>query len=1244
MGRLFKAISVVASGYGKRSPEKIRSAGVICFRFKPSEVQVQSRFINRISCFTAVLALIFGLTLTASAQRYLGGIQGEVTDPTGAKVAGATIVAEETSTHFKTSGVSNGAGAYNFPALNPGTYKVTATAPTFKTENRQDVVLTAGQVQTVDFALTVGAASETISVTAENTLLDTGSANIATTLSTQEVTDLPNEGRNPFVMATLAAGVLNGGSGGYFQGKSSQFTNPFSGVAVQIVSAGNGGHNRLTLNGIPDDPAERFSGSSYSGFVPSPEAVEEVKVQTSIFDAQVGHGNGTVTNTVVRTGTNKLHGAAYYVFQNTYLNANTSEKVPTQYAAVNPTRRNNDQLSQTGFVVDGPVVIPHLYNGRDKTFFMVAFERYASHTAINYSTKVPTAAELGGDFSALCTAFDGTGRCTNGIQLFDPNSPVDINGNRTAFFANNNIASRITASGKAFASYFPAPSIAGVTTGTNYISTQTSYPSTYPSFIVRMDHAIGQKNKINGIFFRSGLTQSYPLQGFPKGIGPGGYGYSVYRNNRGGSVDDVHQFSSSMVLDSRFGLLYHPFGLAYPGNSNFDLSTLGISGTNLPYKSFPGLSITDGYATLAAGAGGQVSENTTGSIEEILTKTLGSHTLRLGFEGNLIRYNVQNPQSGFGNTSGPSGNQSSIAFDRRFTQQNYNVGDANSGDPIAALLLGTFSSISYNITPAYALQQIYAAPFVQDDWRVNSKLTVNLGFRWDYESPFTERYNKMVSNFCTTCANPLGIAVNGQAVKGGLQFTSSSNRFPYPRDLNNFQPRIGAAYQAAPGTVVRAGFGIIYFNTLETPIGTGFSQTTSYNNYTANTPLNTLSNPFPNGVALPTGSSLGLSTALGQSVSFVDPNHVQPKSAQYSASVQQQFPGSLTLQIAYVGARPTRLEVNHNINVLPAQYYNQGGAMANTLNATVANPMAGALPQQPSLNGATIQRNLLLLPFPEFGSVTEQYSSIGSAPYNALQIQVSRPMRHGFSLQGNFTWDKVMLHNGFLDNYALAVGKLYSVQDNNPTMFGNIFGTYQLPRFAGKPYIERLLLGGWSLNSVIRLANGPLIAAPSNVDIIGDYHQPDKNLYRQFNTCYQQSTVLGSGAVTVANVNTTLDPSGTYATKVGCDSRSPNPAFRTRIPYTSQSNSNYLNIRQPIKPLADLSMFKKFILREGTSFEIRGEFFNILNTPNWGGASTSLGVANSASAAGGGSLATPNGIASQANDARIGQLTARINF
>jgi hypothetical protein len=1200
-----------------------------------SQISFLQRVGSQVQNGAALCLILLGFFLVmpkVGAQVYLGSIQGQVTDPTGAVVSGAEITAENLETHFKTTVTSNGSGSFSLEGLNPGTYTVTFAAQGFKTATRKNVILTSGQNQELDFKAAIGSASDTVEVTAENTLLDTGSANIATTLSTQEVTDLPNEGRNPYVMATLAAGVINGGSGGYFQGHSSQYTNPFSGVAVQIAANGNGGHNRLTLDGIPNDPAERLSGPSYTGYVPSPEAVQEVKISSSIFDAQVGHGNGTVTDTIVRNGTNKFHGAAYYVFQNTYLNANLTQNKAT--TTVTP--RGNDQLSQTGIVFDGPVVIPKVYNGHDKTFFMVSFERYQSHAVQTYSTRLPTAAELGGDFSALCSTFDNTGFCTSGIQLYQPNSPVDANGNRTAFFPNNNIASQINATGKALASYLPSPNINGVAiSASNYNSFQNSYQSVYPSFIARVDQAITSKNKLNAIYFQAGLTQAFPFQGFSKGIPPAGYGYQVTRKTKGGSLDDVQQFSSSLVLDSRFGLLFHPFGLVYPGAQGFPLASISVAGT-FPYASFPGTSMSDGYASLAAGAGGQISTDTTGSLEEILTKVVGHHSIKIGFEGNLIRYNVQNPQNGFG----------AFQFDRRFTQKNsVNVGiggDPNSGDSFADELLGYASSLSYGINASYALQQIYMAPFIQDDWRATKKLTINLGLRYDYESPFTERFNKQVANFCTTCINPLQTSVSGLTLKGGLQYVTSGNRFPYPRDLNNIQPRVGLAYQLTPTTVLRAGFGIIYFNTLESPVGTGFSQSTSYNNYLSSAPVNSISNPFPNGVVLPTGSAGGLSTAVGQNVSFDDPNHVQPKSAQYTANVQQQFPANFALQIAYVGAKPTRLEVNHNINILPAQYYNQGAAEVGILNAKVTNPLAGLIPQSTTLNATQIQQNLLDLPFPEFGSVTENYSSIGSAPYNALQIQVSHPMKYHVSFQANFTWDKIMNHAGYIDNYAAAIGKLQSVEDSSPTMFGNLYGTIALPKFLKQPAYERLTIGGWQLNSVVRMSNGFLIGAPGNVDIIGNPYQPGANLTRQFNTCYQSATITNNVAV-YANVNTTYKSDGVTPNVIACDATSPNPAFRQRISYTSQSNSSVLNIRTHLHPLVDASLFKQFIIREGVSFEIRGEFFNVFNTVEPPGPA-GLGSSNAGSSYSTPSPLYPHGYISQPNDARMGQLTARINF
>lgn len=1204
------------------------------------------------------LLLTFVIALPWSplhAQQYLGTISGEVQDATNAKIAGAIVTVQENSTHFKTTARTNGSGVYSVSGLNPGTYTVTASSQGFKTASQGNVTLTVGQLQQVNFNLSLGEATETVEVTGSNSLLDTGSAQIATTLSQQEVTDLPNEGRDPYVQATLAVGVTNNGSGGYFQGHSSQFTNPFSGVAVQIASDGISGHNRLTLDGIPNDPPERLSGATYAGFTPSPEAVQETKVGTSIFDAQIGHGDGTVTNVAIRNGTNRFHGSAYYIFQNTYLNANLYQNVPNQNLCypgtagcsntTKPTRRGNDQLSQTGFVIDGPVWIPKIYNGRDRTFFMFSYERYHSHVSNAFTGLMPDDKERAGDFSELCSSFNSAGLCTSGRQIYDPLSPV-VNGARTEYFPFNNIAGPnnvgitrgLNPAGQALISYYPKVGN-NFNTVQNYISTDTSFPNNYPSMVGRLDQSFGQKNKMNIILFRSSLTQSTPLEGYPNGIGPAGTnegGYRVYRNTRGGSIDDVQTFNSSTVLDSRLGIVWHPFGLTNPYNQNFDLSKINVSSAGLPYTSFPGITSNSDGSTIAAGVSGgstnasQVSTSLTGSLNEILTKVWARHSVRFGFEGNLLNYNVQPGQSGF----------SGLTIDRTFTQKTPTSGDASSGNAFASLLLGYHNALQYTINPSYALHQLYLAPFVQDDWRITSRLTVNLGARWDYESPLTERYNRFVTNFCTTCANPAP-ALTGLNLTGGLQYASSSNRFPYPRDLNNFQPRLGLAYQVTPSTVLRAGYGIIYFNTIESPIGTGFSATTgntstgtggSNVNSTTYQPIASLSNPFPNGVVLPTGASLGLATAIGTSVTFIDPHHVQPKAQQLAVNIQQAFPGNLQVQVGYVNFRPSELEINQDINVVPQQYYTTSTdpatdlANLNYLNQTVPNPLAGRLPAYGQANGTTIARNLLLKPFPEFQSVNDNYQSIGHQRYDALQLQVSHPMRHHVSFQGSFTWNKLINWTSFANNYGLGTPLTKSV-DPGPSLIASVFGTVELPTFASHAYYTRLLLGGWKLNTVMRAQNGSLISEPSGVIQIGDpLYMAPRTFQRMFNTCYED--------VTGKLVNTSFSQSGAVSVQ-GCDAASPqsNPVYRQRYQYTVATNPYYINERQRIFPLVDASLFKQFILREGVSFEIRGEFFNIGNRPNFGGPGTGL---NSSSYG----LVT----LTQVNDARTGQLTARINF
>jgi hypothetical protein len=1197
------------------------------------------RIISKSVCFGILLLLGLVAALPIRAQQYLGTLSGDVSDLSGAKVTGADVTATDLTTKFVTKAVTNGSGGYSIPFLTPGTYSLTIAAQGFRSETRTGIVLTAGANQQTDFSLQVGNQSEQVVVTADTELLDTGSANLGTTLGTKEVTDLPNVGRNPFVLSTLAAGVT---TGAYMQSKSSGFTNPFSGTAVQIISNGSSGHNRLTLDGIPDDPAERLSGASYTGFVPSPEAVQEVKTQTALYDAQYGHGNGTVLNTVLRTGSNQYHGSAYFVFRNTYLDANTYERVPTQNAAVNPTHRVNDQWSQPGFVIDGPVSIPHVYNGHDKTFFMAAYERIQLHQPVPFSGLVPTTAQVGGDFSSLCSNFV-SGVCAPGagVQIYDPLT-ADASGNRTPFPNNQIPAARINAAGAALASYYPAPNTSQGP-NVNYISSDTSSPNKYYSFVTRVDHSFSDRNKLNATFFKAVLNQIQPHEGFPKLAGPTGVGYTVYRNNTGGSLDDVIVLSPTLVVDARVGLIYHPFGLIYPGNT-FNLSTINMSGTGLPYQSFPGVFACDActtiggasgtspgtssqYAGLAAGSSGQISADTLGSASVLVSKTLQKHSLRVGFDWNVTRYNVQNPQSGLG----------TFLFNRQFTQKNSLSttvgGDASSGNPFASLLLGypsTTSSTSgaYSNQVAYALQQLYYAVYVQDDWRVSRKLTVNAGLRWDYESPFSERYNRQNTGFCLTCQNPLQGSVAGLTLNGGLQFASSSNRYPYPKDFNNIQPRFGVEYQLSSNMVLRGGFGVVYFNTLESPLGQGYSSSTSYVATTDNThPAISLSNPFPNGANLPTGSSLGLATQVGQPITFPDPNHTQPKIMQYSVSIQTQLPANMVLQVAYVGNKASQLEINKSINVLPTQYFNQGSAGVTYLNTNVTNPMAGFLPGS-GLNAAKLPQYQLLVPYPEFLNVTDNYASTGSSLYNALQTTVTKRMGHGLSVQGNFTWSKIMDQNIYLNSQA-SLTSPYRYQDPNPNLVANVVGMYQLPSLANKPAYERMTLGGWQINGVLRAQNGNLVANPGSV---GSNTSNGGSQYGNGTTYTRLSTAHLGNATYGRYFNTCyLDVGGTPH---GCDASSPTPAFQQNLAFTLNTLGPYMNdVRQRVHPLVDLSLFKQFKLREALNFEIRGEFFNVLNTPNFGGPGTSPGSAN-------------YGVVTltQANDPRLTQLTARINF
>ncbi len=1149
--------------------------------------------------FELVLVSSFLLAVPLLAQQYRATITGKITDPAGSAVPNADVTVTGAGTNFITTSKSDASGNYAVPFLAPGTYSVKISAPGFAAAVRNGIELHAGDKTQVDMPLQLGQTSQSVTVQASGELLQTATASVGQVIDSRETRDLPVLGRNPFMLATLATGVQSGLYGSTNVGKPSGYGRPFDGAAAQMSIGGIGSRYLVLLDGIPDDPEERASAAIYVGFVPSPEAVEEVTVQTNLYDAQYGHTSGAVLNTVLRGGTNQLHGTLYEYFRNTVMDANTfdSNAAGTPVSVVH--------WNQPGLMFAGPVFLPKVYNGKDKTFFMVSWERVWNVNPNPYTGSVPTLAERMGNFSGLTQS--------NGqpITIYDPLSTQLVNGQyvRTPFPGNIIPSNRINPVGQALLNYYPLPNLPGTAGGfNNYVNTPDSQEDQYNSTAVRIDHQISDNQKLAGVWFRNVRNQLNPAAGFPYPATPStsaGSGYNVTRNNYGGSIDWTDVLSPSTVVDIRYGMVYHPFGLGYFGD-NFNLATLGFPASliaQLPHQTFPGVGVSNGYSSIAS-ASSQYSTTNDHDLSGVISKSHGGHTIKTGGEFFVMRADNNVPVSNFG----------TFNFNNGFTQQNALTSSSSSGNPFASVLLGypASGSVAYNIDSAF--QQLYYGGFVQDDWRVNARLTLNLGLRWDYESPMSERYYRQNRGFAFNTPNPLQAQVPSLTLNGGLLFTDGAHKLPFIRDWNNWQPRIGAAFRLTETTVLRGGFAVNYEPTFDTGNSNGFSTSTSYVSSTNGnlTPSNSLSNPYP-AIINPSGSSLGLSTLLGQGFTFSNPNRTIPKVWNYSFGIQHQFPWQFVVEAFYSGNYAQQIEVSKGINSLPANYFSLGST---TLTANVPNPLAGLIPSNSALNGPTISYQNLLLPYPEFGGITEANNSYGTSAYNSLQVSGQKRLSAGFQMRASFTWDKVMQRVSYLNNQD-AFSNLARTQSTEPNKIFVLSGSYALPIFAKSTGVLHSILGGWNLNTILRIQAGYLINAPTGAFSTGVNPQlPDgqQSYSHYFNTC-------------------TLSAAGV---RTNCTSASQPVAWTIQPSFTlNEFNGNSVlpGIRTHVPPNVDLSLFKSFALWERMNLQFRAEAYNLTNTPAFGGPNTSITSSNFGVV----TLA-------QVNDPRILQLALKLNF
>ncbi len=841
----------------------------------------------------AVLLILLVLSVaSAHAQEARGMIRGRVTDANQSIVPGASVKiideARGTTVLLKT----NDNGLFEGSYLLPSTYKIDVEAPGFKQYSRTGILVQVGGSVEIDVKLIVGEVTETVTVTADASPLETTTGSLGTVVNSRRVAELPTPHGDPFYLMGLAGGASFTGS--------QKLDRPFEPTHIvgYSIDGTRGNRSDITIDGV-SSTARANGGEVIASYVPPSDLLQEFKVQTATFDASSGNTEGGVTNLSIKTGTNNLHGTAYFWAEPGQLAANDF----FGNAAIPQKPRPDIYSYRWGGVAGGPVFLPKLYNGRNRTFFMYGFESiHEARPRNNGTPSIPTTAMKAGDFSALLALGPQ-------YQIYNPFTRRP-DPNRAGHFIedplkNNNFANLVDKNGRSLPmnpvalnllKFFPDPTSAGKANGTgNFAQPDLKETAKYATNTIRIDHTINAKQKIFGRVSWYRRTSDYNNYFHNLATGEQ-FGFI----SRQGALDHVYVINSSTVLNLRYG--YNRFIRSIdsnPANHGFDLTSVGFpaaynSAIPANKRHFPRLDIT-GYQ--GTGQGAEFRPNDTHSFVATVNKTIGSHLLRTGIEFRSYR---QTDSFAINDVTGR------FAFDSSWTR-----GPADDAKVLqesapalsfASFLMGLPSTTNSYVSRLadYAEQSTTWGLFVQDDWKFNQKLTLNLGLRYEIEGALTERYNKSVRGFDYSYVQPVEAAVRANyvpnssplvpaipvsdfRVRGGLTFAGVGGqpRGLYETPKKNFMPRFNFAYKLTDRIVVRGGYGI-FFGFLGQRRGdviqSGFSQTTNFVPTTNNGLdfIATLSNPFPNGIQEPVGAAQGAQTFLGQGIAFFNPRPFSP--------------------------------------------------------------------------------------------------------------------------------------------------------------------------------------------------------------------------------------------------------------------------------------------------------------------------------------------------------------------------------
>jgi Carboxypeptidase regulatory-like domain/TonB dependent receptor-like, beta-barrel len=1134
------------------------------------------------------LVLLSLLTVAAFAQgSYTAQIRGVITDSSGAVIPNATVTIVNDGTGITTTAHTNGEGLYILTGLRPSTYTLRAEAAGFQAVERKGIVLQVDQQTSMDLRLGAAGTSTSVLVVGESApLLDTESANLGTDITNQYVRDIPLYNRSIFGLVFLAGGVTETTGSGI---------NDNYPAGTNFVS--NGQRNataEVRLDGSPvSAPEQGEGGNSNVYYSPSVEIVQEFKVQNNSFSAEFGNNGGTVVNVLLKQGTNNFHGSGWWYGQRSNFDARDF---------FNSGDKPDHVRDQYGFSVGGPII-------KNRTFFFADFEKVRQNDPVNIEALVPTARERMGDFSE------------SGTPIYDPTTyHCDPSGDclRDQFAGNVIPSGEINPIGQAILNLYPEANIPDAAfPDPNY---RTVVLSNFPSwqFDVKLDHQITNNHKIAGRYSRHSDNFTTPTVLANGDLFNDGVIYKTEVQNS--NLEYNWLVSPTLLLTSRFGI----DRVKAPGQTNNypTLQSVGLPSILAAngLDRMPAIITDDGGPWTSMFSQCCVDTHfahTLYTYSSALQWSKGAHSFRFGGEQRLFYNNFWQPNY-------PSG---LFDFSRDVTasQPNAGKGDEGEGNAFATILTGFPYSGELNIVPAVADLSRETAFFVQDDWKVTPKLTLNIGLRYEWSTPYSERFNRIQYSDFTADS---GINVPGLGeIKGTTIFAGTGHRTA-PVDRNNFAPRLGFAYQLAPNTVLRGGAGIFYGMNVATNFqyaGTAFRRSAAIHTTKDGffTQFATLADPFPDGLSGAQGQKYGKLAEWG----FGNENDLGTNTArnaeiyQWNFGVQHLLPGQMVIAVDYSANRSTHLpwagtNSTRNRNFLSSAVRNQlvadmnpshdpnDNSVSDYLNSYVDNPFQplftgpDAIFNEPdsTYNDPQIPQLNLLRPYPQYdGSFTGLPLLVASSWYHAVQVRFQKRASHYISFEGNYTFSKATD-----DSSAGANAWIGGLGVDNPQVLDDLkaehsigandtahrFTTaviFDIPVGRGRwigasmsPVLDGIA-GGWSLQSFITLQSGQPLAIQMASPRLADGNQRPNVICGNLKTgiSFKEAAMTGQPYL---NQDCFADPGDNIAGNA--------PRF-------------FSNLRGPGIRNLDLSLSKEFKIREDMRLQVRAEMFNATNTPRF---------------------------------------------